>query len=444
MSATNDSRTPNGSPLETFPSEVWSMIANYLPPYDLLYLSHSCKTLRAVAERFLPGDFPDFSLFQKRFAFAEALANTSLDHWVCVGCAKIHQAGFWDIPSKAHVHYQYPCRCSDPFSNAGSYHDGKSMYLTSYHGSYWVHLRHVQLALKYTGSAQLSAYHSRHLEALMAPYFHQGDLTSSSLGSSPLYSTGPDNLNTYLDYRAVPKIFETEIEGNGPILRYIGYEEWRYTMTCDMHGTAIPAEWDSLRVEYYARRHALKSLHACSHRADPLSGDLCVHMRTLFDRPVGEVMNFSCTICPSDFEMGFEEMVAGSGRREVFVFRAWKDMRTSEREWKRRMIWRSGALKRLGPLHYEPGDARHLYENEGRLPRRTYAAVVESAPEVEAEAVAEAEAILDAFARAQVEVEGPYLWNSFGQCLRDIVIFVAIYFSFAMGFYTLTFMWRRW
>jgi hypothetical protein len=144
-------------------------------------------------------------------------------------------------------------------------------------------------------------------------------------------------------------------------------------------------------------------------------------------------MNFSCSTCPSDFEMGFEEMIAGSGRREVFVFRAWKDMRTSEREWKRRMIWRSNALKRLGSLHYEPGDARHLYENEGRLPRRTYAAVEESAPEVEAEAGAGAEAITNVFARARAEIEGASLWNSFGECLRDIVIAVIVYFLIYYG-----------
>jgi hypothetical protein len=75
--------------------------------------------------------------------------------------------------------------------------------------------------------------------------------------------------------------------------------------------------------------------------------------------------------------MWFEELAVGRGRRELLMVHVWKDMRISEEEWKRRTRWCYNMGNGPFVQDFTPGDARHLYENNGCLPQRTRADVDE-------------------------------------------------------------------
>ncbi|KAH7349931.1 hypothetical protein B0T11DRAFT_135973 [Plectosphaerella cucumerina] len=385
MSTTNDTSSAklHTNPLSSLPLDAWLSITEYLPPYDLLYLSHTCKALRAVAGRGLPEDIRNLTQTVDRWSFIAGLASTSLNHWACLECYQLHLVDLKDNPANR-VGYLRWGSCHS-LSQDNYNDDDNATRCTAYSGKYETDLTHIQLALKYAARNRLSAPYMKHFEELMAP-FHVS--LEDPLFGGP--ATNVDDLLPILDYRATPKILKQNVDGSSPVLRYVLHEEWQYRLPRDYEDMPY---MDTESTFLHLRRSVFRSADSCKHQrptTDPApvietdhtrttdsTPAMEMHLEDLKTKPLGQRISLSCRKCPTDYEMWFE----GQGRRKLLKVHVWKDMRISEEEWKRRTRWCYSMGNGPFVQDFTPGDARYLYENNGRLPQRRCVNVDEGTPE---------------------------------------------------------------
>lgn len=185
-----------------------------------------------------------------RTQFVTALALTSLEHWVCTTCSRLHRVDFTDVPTKSS-----PKECPDSSPSKGSYHQATC--LVTRDGYYVTRLRHVQLALKHAGRrGGLDPVYEHYLEDLMAPYLHAGDSKS--------HLSLPNDATTHLQYRAQPTTATLGLDrGSGcSVSRYLLCEEWRYNPPDEIYPPPFQRGWEWNCIE----RNALRSLTTCCHQ----------------------------------------------------------------------------------------------------------------------------------------------------------------------------------
>lgn len=339
------------------PLDVWLLMIDYLSLEDQLRLSHTSKDLRALMTRRFPEDVRNFSSTAE--VALKAFADTSLDHWACYNCLRLHQAGATDLPT----HADWVRKMYRTCWNARLLFPYAASHAVVPPNTYVTHLRCIQLALKYTKIKSPNVAQKKYLGDLMAPIHFSGD---------PTTCTTPSDERIHLHYRAWPKVVSIDRDGSESVLRYVLYQRWEY------------ARLDHPRHEEWAWHHvergALSSLDVCPHqdkifrnwrRPSSTFGSrywryvpLTSHIESLVEWRRDETVTFSCQYCPTDVSM---RLTWTTSNHHVILFDVWKDIDETADAWARQSSDTICCNAEILPMqNYIPGAARHLYENNGR------------------------------------------------------------------------------
>lgn len=335
--------SPPNSILE-LPLDWWLLLLEYLTAYEKLNLSHTCKSLRAVAMHEWPSQIRQLQSVE-RMQFISAFANTSLDHWLCFDCRKLRKVNFFSTP-RSFIHIWYGCCPTFGFRGQVS---------SCYNDRYFIHGGHLQIALKYTRRNRLGVLYRKYLEKLLDPI---------SIASIVKRKTTTEP-HVLAQYSAHPKITND---------RYLLAEEWRLT-PCNDQSSPVRGLF---KYEYLER--TFRDSTVCKHlrgmgtdapedRIYALDPPLVKPIKLALSLPPGEVVSLTCDRCPTDVVVGLEQNDQGC---QTLRMRAWKDMGEARAgpvlpdEWTSRREFRL-SFEGRHPFQPRAGDYRSLYENGVRL-----------------------------------------------------------------------------
>ncbi|KAH6606086.1 hypothetical protein Trco_005239 [Trichoderma cornu-damae] len=335
--------------LLNIPTEIFLLIAKYLPRHQQSILSQTCYPLRRllldsdgacndISRTLLPGKLDE----EQRLDFLFCLARSRPGSWVCDICVKLHRVDLHDVPARPR-----PTRCYRSLVSNCSY----------YRHGYDMHHRHFQLMLKYTRLLEmednseirrLRSKYRKHLNRLMEPF------------SEPLHSFRYGMYGQMKgSYCAYPKV----VDG-----RLLIHATWTYhndpedvahatsmgTLCLCLHQAMVPnLPWVLCRLTPIARSD--DDLLMAQTRCNPSR----VLEFTILEAflAVGKETRGFCPFCETDFSVQVSPKIA--------TVRAWHNLGSevtisSNDPWK----WQTNRHSRDG-VYAQPGSVRRLYCQAG-------------------------------------------------------------------------------